>query len=53
MEAHKMQAQGMKQRDIAEHFGVTDRTVGNWLRENPRERNKPGREHQWNFPEEE
>jgi transposase len=43
LEAQKMQAQGIKQRDIAEHFGVTDRTVRNWLSERPRERKRPER----------
>jgi transposase len=41
LEAQKMQAQGMKQRIIAEHFGVTERTVRNWLKEKPRQRKVP------------
>jgi transposase len=43
LEAQKMQAQGMKQRIIAEHFGVTERTVRNWLKEKPRQRKVPER----------
>ena len=43
LEAQKMQAQGMKQREIAAYFGVTVRTVRNWEKEKPRERKRPER----------
>ena len=43
MDARFYQAQGMTQNEIAEIFGVTDRTVRNYLSERPRERKKPVR----------
>lgn len=43
LDAHKMQAQGMKQKEIAQALGVTDRTVRNYLCQNPRKRKKPER----------
>jgi transposase len=43
LDAHKMQAQGMKQKDIALALGVTERTVRNYLSEAPRPRKKPVR----------
>lgn len=43
LDAHRMQAQGMTQMDIAEALGVTDRTVRNYLSQMPRERKKAER----------
>ncbi len=43
MDARFYQAQGKTQNEIAEIFGVTDRTVRNYLSERPRERKKPVR----------
>lgn len=43
LDAHKMQAQGMKQKDIALALGVTERTVRNYLSQAPRPRKKPVR----------
>ncbi len=43
LDARIMQAQGMKQREIAEQLGVTKRTVRNYLRYPPRPRKKPKR----------
>lgn len=44
MDARFYQAQGKTQIEIAEIFGVTDRTVRNYLSERPRERKKPVRQ---------
>ena len=41
LEAHKLQAEGRTQKEIAEILGVTDRTVRNYLREAPRKRKPP------------
>ena len=41
LDARIMQAQGMKQREIAQQLGVTERTVRNYLRYPPRPRKKP------------
>lgn len=43
LDARIMQAQGMKQWEIAEQLGVTERTVRNYLRYPPRPRKKPKR----------
>jgi len=43
LDAHKLQAQGKTQKEIAEILGVTDRTVRNYLSQKPRERKKPVR----------
>jgi len=44
LDAHKMQAQGMTQKEIGEALGVTDRTVRNYLSQVPRERKRPTRQ---------
>lgn len=43
MDARFYQGEGKTQKQIAEIFGVTDRTVRNYLSEKPRERKKPVR----------
>jgi transposase len=43
LDARIMQAQGLKQREIAAQLGVTDRTVRNYLRYPPRPRKRPQR----------
>ncbi len=43
LDARIMQAQGMKQREIATQLGVTDRTIRNYLKLPPRPRKRPQR----------